>query len=119
LSNQLDNAIRSKRLTRAKKSAPASNGSAECRGNGALAHALEPLDEVSVIATVTFEPDQPFYWPESPRSPPPDRPIGELSLRDVKALWDQYDGTNNPFGYEGEEIHAELNRRGEGAYCAV
>lgn len=38
---------------------------------------------------------------------------------ELKSLWDQYDGTNAPAGFQGEEIHRELNRRYLGAYCAV
>jgi hypothetical protein len=37
----------------------------------------------------------------------------------MRALWDQYDGCNSPSGFCGEDIHAELNRRGDGGYCAV
>lgn len=46
-------------------------------------------------------------------------PIRSLTLDALKALWDAYDGINMPDGYSGEEIHAELNRRGHGLYCAV
>jgi hypothetical protein len=42
-----------------------------------------------------------------------------MTLAEVRALWDQYDGTNEPDGYTGENIHKELNRRGDGRYCAV
>jgi len=42
-----------------------------------------------------------------------------LSVAELKLLWDRYDGTNEPWGFWGEEIHRELNRRGEGLYCAV
>jgi hypothetical protein len=42
--------------------------------------------------------------------------LDEFQLR---ALWDLYDGTNEPDGYDGRDIHAELNRRGMGSYCAV
>lgn len=45
--------------------------------------------------------------------------IGTLSIDELKALWDRYDGVNEPDGFWGEEIHRELNRRGEGRYCAV
>jgi hypothetical protein len=37
----------------------------------------------------------------------------------MRRLWDAYDGANHPMGYSGEDIHAELNRRGDGTYCAV
>lgn len=42
-----------------------------------------------------------------------------MPLDRVKALWDAYDGSNAPNGFEGETIHLVLNKRGEGAYCAV
>lgn len=38
---------------------------------------------------------------------------------DMRQLWDAYDGCNAPNGFAGEDIHAELNRRGYGDYCAV
>lgn len=40
-------------------------------------------------------------------------------LEYLRALWDCYDGTNCPLGYAGECVHAVLNERGDGAYCAV
>jgi hypothetical protein len=45
--------------------------------------------------------------------------LRKLPIARLKELWDLYDGTNAPHGYSGEDIHAELNRRGEGEYCAV
>lgn len=45
--------------------------------------------------------------------------LRELSDEHLKRLWDEYDGANAPGGYAGEDIHAELNRRGLGRYCAV
>jgi hypothetical protein len=42
-----------------------------------------------------------------------------MTTDEVKELWDRYDGTNDPDGFDGEDIHRELNRRGEGLYCAV
>jgi hypothetical protein len=43
------------------------------------------------------------------------------STDELKAAWDQWDGDPatmfDPF--DMEEVHAELNRRGEGRYCAV
>lgn len=42
-----------------------------------------------------------------------------MSVEKVRRLWDAYDGTNSPGGIGGEAIHLELNRRGEGWYCAV
>lgn len=44
--------------------------------------------------------------------------LSKMPLEKVKALWDQYDGTNAPNGFEGEAVHLELNLRGEGCYCA-
>lgn len=38
---------------------------------------------------------------------------------DVRNLWDQYDGCNEPGGFCGEDIHAYLNLIGDGHYCAV
>jgi hypothetical protein len=37
----------------------------------------------------------------------------------MRRLWDAYDGANHPMGYGAEDIHAELNRRGDGTYRAV
>lgn len=37
----------------------------------------------------------------------------------LRALWDCYDGCNSPLGFAGETIHAALNERGDGAYCAI
>lgn len=37
----------------------------------------------------------------------------------LKRMWDAYDGMNAPLGFSGEDIHLELNMRGEGSYCAV
>lgn len=45
--------------------------------------------------------------------------LAKLSVEQLKALWDQYDGINSPGGFWGEEIHRELNQRGAGDYCAV
>lgn len=38
---------------------------------------------------------------------------------ELRRLWDAYDGTNEPDGFAGEDIHLVLNERGLGAYCAV
>lgn len=38
---------------------------------------------------------------------------------ELKRLWDLYDGENAPDGWSGEAIHAELNVRGLGSYCAI
>lgn len=56
------------------------------------------------------------YWKDRDRQAVT---IRDLKTSAVKRLWDQYDGSNAPIGYDGETIHAELNRRGEGRYCAV
>jgi hypothetical protein len=37
----------------------------------------------------------------------------------LRELWDRCDGANEPDGYDCNNIHAELNRRGLGGYCAV
>ena len=37
-----------------------------------------------------------------------------MSDAQVRKLWDEYNGTNSPAGYDGEDIRLELNRRGEG-----
>lgn len=47
------------------------------------------------------------------------KPLHEMPIDQLKALWDRYDGCNAPDGYDGEDIHAVLNMRGEGRYCAV
>lgn len=56
------------------------------------------------------------YWKDRERQAVT---IRDLRTAAVKRLWDQYNGSNAPLGYDGETIHAELNRRGEGLYCAV
>lgn len=43
----------------------------------------------------------------------------DVSTEQLKRLWDAYDGTNAPLGFAGEDIHLELNMRGDGRYCAV
>lgn len=45
--------------------------------------------------------------------------VQKLSVGQLKALWDRYDGTNEPDGIWGEEIHLELNKRGHGDYCPI
>jgi hypothetical protein len=42
-----------------------------------------------------------------------------LSTDTLKDMWDRWDAMNDVDGFSGEDIHAELNRRGEGQYCAV
>jgi len=45
--------------------------------------------------------------------------LKNVSTEQLKKMWDAYDGTNSPLGFSGEDVHMELNFRGEGAYCAV
>jgi len=45
--------------------------------------------------------------------------LRELPTDFLRVLWDLYDGCNAPLGFGGETIHAVLNERGDGAYCAV
>ncbi|SFM82487.1 hypothetical protein [Methylobacterium pseudosasicola] len=45
--------------------------------------------------------------------------LKEMPLHLLRGLWDQYDGTNAPEGFEGEAIHLALNMVGDGSYCAV
>lgn len=52
------------------------------------------------------------WWREHPA-------LAEMAVDELKALWDAYDGSNSPGGFEGEDIHLALNLRGEGSYCAV
>lgn len=42
-----------------------------------------------------------------------------LTTDKLKELWDRWEGVGEVEGFWGEEIHRELNRRGEGLYCAV
>lgn len=44
--------------------------------------------------------------------------LRQLTLNEVRTLWDTADGVQSD-GYLIEDIHAELNRRGDGVYCAV
>lgn len=46
------------------------------------------------------------------------------SLESLKLMWDQWDDyldreDESPLKFHYEDIHCELNRRGEGKYCAV
>jgi len=44
----------------------------------------------------------------------------KITDEELKKMWDLWDGTEKTvYGYRGEDLHAELNRRGLGAYCAV
>ncbi|WCS27198.1 hypothetical protein LOK46_10395 [Methylobacterium sp. NMS14P] len=45
--------------------------------------------------------------------------LKEMPLHLLRGLWDQYDGCNDPEGFEGEAIHLALNMVGDGSYCAV
>lgn len=45
--------------------------------------------------------------------------LSKLTMVEVKSLWDQYDGCNDPGGFSGEELHFYLNLNGEGDHCAV
>ena len=45
--------------------------------------------------------------------------LAPMTTEQVKALWDRYDGINDPDGISGEAIHMDLNLRGEGEYCAI
>ncbi len=51
----------------------------------------------------------------------PTQPISNVGLNDLKTAWDHWDGCSETIieGVSGEDIHEELNRRGEGAHCAV
>lgn len=54
----------------------------------------------------------------------PKRNVQHASTEELKAVWDAWDGdTATMFAPEAqfdmESVHAELNRRGEGQYCAV
>lgn len=40
-------------------------------------------------------------------------PLAGIPLDELKAMWDGDDGTSC------DEVHAELNRRGEGSYCPI
>lgn len=42
-----------------------------------------------------------------------------VPLSELKELWDEYDGSNNPGGFSGEAIHFVLNARGHGDHCIV
>lgn len=55
----------------------------------------------------------PEWWVEETRK------LREMPTEMIRLLWDLYDGCNSPLGFAGETIHAVLNERGDGAYCAV
>jgi len=42
-----------------------------------------------------------------------------FTLSELRTLWDTADDGLQSDGYWIEDIHAELNRRGDGRYCAV
>lgn len=45
--------------------------------------------------------------------------LRSMPVEMLRALWDCYDGCNSPLGFGGETIHAALNERGDGGYCAI
>lgn len=47
--------------------------------------------------------------------------IAKIPLERLKRMWDELpdDGGPHPSGFDCDDIHAELNRRGEGDYCRV
>lgn len=50
--------------------------------------------------------------------------IQEYTTDQLKEMWDKWDDYLNreqesPLRFHYEDIHRELNRRGEGKYCAV
>ena len=45
--------------------------------------------------------------------------FANVSTEDLKAAWDAVGDDSFGHGYDCADIHAELNRRGEGRYCAV
>ena len=51
----------------------------------------------------------------------PKRNVRQVSTEELKEAWDKWDSDVvtmfEPFDIES--VHAELNRRGEGQYCAV
>lgn len=42
-----------------------------------------------------------------------------MTIEELRALWDLYDGIEDPKGIAAEAVHAELNQRGDGSYCAI
>lgn len=47
------------------------------------------------------------------------RYLNAMPLDRLRALWDDYDGCNEPDGWDGEAIWLALNMVGDGGYCAV
>lgn len=45
--------------------------------------------------------------------------VKNASTEELKEAWDNWNGFDNIYGFVGEEIHLELNLRGEGVYCAI
>lgn len=76
---------------------------AEAFGKLLSAHRLQVLDVTPLPAWWVAECDA----------------LRELPTDFLRVLWDLYDGCNAPLGFGGETIHAVLNERGDGAYCAV
>ncbi len=48
-----------------------------------------------------------------------DAKLRDMTLTQVRELWDRCEDGLQCDGYWIERIHAELNRRGDGLYCAV
>lgn len=42
-----------------------------------------------------------------------------LSSEELEWMWSRWDGVSLVFGYSGEAIHTELNKRGLGHLCPV
>lgn len=49
------------------------------------------------------------------------RDVRSASTEELMQAWDAWDGDPATMFYpfDMEDVHAELNRRGEGSYCAV
>ena len=53
-----------------------------------------------------------------------EKDIKKVDLQTLMYMWDNWDKylddeEASPIAFHYEDIHAELNRRGEGRYCAV
>lgn len=49
------------------------------------------------------------------------RDARDATTEELKRVWDEWDGDPETMFYpfDMEQVHAELNRRGEGSHCAV